>query len=774
MHQEGWAPFSAARFRRFSWGLIGLWTALVAASAGWNLSIHRAEIVADARAVAVASYERELAFRTWSAAQGEVYVRATAQTRPSPYLSAVATRDLRTESGEVLTQITPSYMDCQPPGTALEPEALHNRLVSVTPLNPANAPDAWEAAALAAVAAGRPEVFEVGEIDGRRHLRFLRPVVMDRPCLRCHSGRGLAEGRIGGAVSVAVPLEGYWTRARATIATALVGHGALWLAGMAGILLSSRGLIRNVRDREAAWTALQESEEKYRTLADNVDLGIALVGPDHRLRATNAALARWLGRPAEDLAGSLCFEALEHRGDVCPDCPGAAALATRRPAAVDVERERPDGTRAWIRLRAFPLIGADRAAAGYIRVLEDITPLKHAEQERRQLDAKVQHAQKLESLGVLAGGIAHDFNNLLTGMMGNADLALRKLPPDSPARPHLQKIDAASQRAADLTNQMLAYSGKGRFAVEPVNLSSLVEEMVRLLDTVVSKKARLTLHLAPNLPTVSMDATQGRQIVMNLITNASDALGGASGAIRVTTGVTEVDRRYLSGVYVDDDLPEGTYVYLEVGDTGCGMDRETQARVFDPFFSTKATGRGLGLAAVLGIVRGHRGAVKVYSEVGQGTTFKVFFPLAEAHRSDPAAPAAAGEGDAEALWRGSGTVLVVDDDATARSVAAAMLEERGFSVLTAADGQEGVDVFRTHGGEIEAVVLDMTMPRMNGEEVFREMRRLRPDVRVVLTSGYNEQDAINRFTEHGLAGFIQKPYRSDALLRALHAALRTA
>ena len=375
------------------------------------------------------------------------------------------------------------------------------------------------------------------------------------------------------------------------------------------------------------------------------------------------------------------------------------------------------------------------------------------EEQRRHLETQVLQAQKLESLGVLAGGIAHDFNNLLTGVLGNAQLAQYDLPPVSPVREYVEEIEQAARRAAELCRQMLAYSGKGRFVVQPIDLSEVVEEMGHLLEVSISKKAALKCDLAEGLPAITADATQIRQIILNLITNASEALGEHSGVISVSTGVMDCDRVYFRTTYLDEDLPEGRYVYVEVADTGCGMDQDTCGKIFEPFFTTKFTGRGLGLAAVLGIVRGHRGAIRVYSEPGEGTTFKVLFPAvdqpATPHRGETAAP--------EEL-RGTGTVLLVEDEEHVRKTGQHMLERMGFTVLTAVDGREGVRVFREHADEIDCVLLDLTMPNMDGVEAFQELRRIREGVPVILASGYNEQDATQRFTGKGLAGFVQKPY----------------
>ena len=392
----------------------------------------------------------------------------------------------------------------------------------------------------------------------------------------------------------------------------------------------------------------------------------------------------------------------------------------------------------------------------------DMTEQKRAERERRDLEAQVRHLQKLESLGVLAGGIAHDFNNLLTGILGNVELALMDLPATSPARASLVGIEGAAVRAADLCRQMLAYSGRGRFVIEVLDLSEIVMEMTHMLEVSISKKVRLTYNPMNNVPPVEADATQLRQIILNLITNASEAIGGGSGEISLAVGVMECDRSYLSGAFINEVLPAGTYSYLEVTDTGSGMDEETIAKIFDPFFSTKFTGRGLGLSAVLGIIRGHRGAIKVDSEPGSGTSFRVLLPAVEGaailkRRKPPVSPS----------WRGHGLILLVDDEDAVRTVAGDMLKRAGFEVVTAKDGREALAVFEDHLEEIVLVLLDLTMPAMDGEETFRELHRLKGEVPVVLCSGYDEQDVTRRVEGRGLAGFLQKPFTWEQLMTTL-------
>jgi CheY-like chemotaxis protein len=342
-----------------------------------------------------------------------------------------------------------------------------------------------------------------------------------------------------------------------------------------------------------------------------------------------------------------------------------------------------------------------------------------------------------------------------------------ELPSESPVLECLGQIETTSVRAADLCKQMLACSGKGRFVIRHLDLSHLVADTTDLLRLSISTKAVLKLELAPDLPAVSGDSTQIRQILMNLVINASDAIGDRHGLIRIATSVLAVDRAYLEGTAYSSDVEPGEFVCLEVSDNGCGMTPETVSRIFDPFFTTKFTGRGLGLAAVLGIVRGHRGAIKVYSEPGKGSTFKLLLPRTEGVAERDAVAPAGG------AWRGSGTVLVVDDEDALRNVAARLLERNGFEVEVACNGREGVEKFAAQPDRFRAVLLDLTMPQMDGEEAFREIRRIRPAARVLLMSGFSHQEAVDRFAGKGLGGFIQKPFGPQQLSQSLRTLLET-
>ncbi len=397
-------------------------------------------------------------------------------------------------------------------------------------------------------------------------------------------------------------------------------------------------------------------------------------------------------------------------------------------------------------------------------IVRDISHRKNTEKEQRDSEDKMRQTQKLESLGILAGGIAHDFNNLLMGILGNADLVLRRLPESDPSVRNLTTILTAAQRAADLSKQMLAYSGKGAFIVEALLLNDIAREMKELLEVSISKSIKLQFQLADTLPPIEADATQIRQVIMNLITNASEAIGNGPGVITVTTTSMECDRTSLSSGQLDDDLPEGTYVSCLVSDDGVGMDSATREKIFDPFFSTKFTGRGLGLAAVLGIVRGHNGAIRVVSTPNEGSEFEILLPASTA---TPVPRADDITGPVETGKKSAKFVLIVDDEETVLTTTKQMLTEYGYQVLTAKDGHSSLAIFEKNADDISVVLLDLTMPKMGGEDTLAEMRKIRKNARIIIMSGYNEQEIANRFPGDGPNDLLEKPFGIASLIKKI-------
>ena len=429
-----------------------------------------------------------------------------------------------------------------------------------------------------------------------------------------------------------------------------------------------------------------------------------------------------------------------------------------------------DGSPVWAEVNAQHCYGKDGELIGIEGNVRNVTERKLAEQKSQELTGQLQQAQKMESIGVLAGGIAHDFNNLLVGMMGNAELALLDAPEKGDMRYYLKQIFKASRKGADLVRQMLAYSGKGRFVMGEQNFNILIRDVADLLATVIGKNVQLEEQLMVDLPNVYGDKNQLTQLIMNLMTNASEALNGKHGEIVLRTGVRRLTDMDFIGMYMSSAQRAGDYVFVEVEDNGCGMDKSIRERIFDPFFTTKETGSGLGLAALLGIVRSHTGTLALQSQPEQGSCFTIYLPMLT---GKPVSEEQEQTGTFITPVALRGMVLVVDDERVVRNVAKRLLEHEGMQVITANDGNEALALFLKHANELAFVLLDLTMPKMDGEEVFHAMQRIMPDIPVLLSSGFPAEETVERLQPFGLAGFVRKPYTRKALLEEVaHIAMR--
>jgi len=414
-------------------------------------------------------------------------------------------------------------------------------------------------------------------------------------------------------------------------------------------------------------------------------------------------------------------------------------------------------------------------AAAFQYLLESYEQQILLESEERQIvSERMAEMQKLETIGVLAGGIAHDFNNLLVGVMGNAELAMLEEPHDGKQQYHLGQVVKSAHRGADLVRQMLAYSGQGQISMGQQNFNDLIRDVAELLSTVVGKQIRLNQFLMNDLPDIYGDKNQLTQLIMNLITNAAEAMQGKSGEILLRTDVCQLSRQDIASMYMPDHVKEGEFILIEVNDSGCGMSAQTQARIFDPFFTTKDTGTGLGLAALLGIVRSHGGTLSLKSELNKGSCFSIYFPqLADSQQAgsqkidDQKSEYPEVSGDFMAKSDLHGVVLVVDDEDAVRDVARRMLENEGIQVMTARNGVEAVSTFRKHANKISLVLMDLTMPEMDGEQAFHAIQTIKKDATIILSSGFPESKAAERLRCFGLAGFVCKPYTRSVLLNEI-------
>jgi two-component system, cell cycle sensor histidine kinase and response regulator CckA len=526
-------------------------------------------------------------------------------------------------------------------------------------------------------------------------------------------------------------------------------------------------IIRDDTELKRAEELLQYQLNLADAIANNAAEGLILVDKEGRLTFINRSAASMFGWSQEELVGELLHDRLRCRSPdgnwySSEECPHMKVLITGETLRSEEDFFlHKDGRLVPISSSVAP-IPSDSTIGGAVLVVRDLTQQKSSEAAERENEAALQQAQKLESIGVLAGGIAHDFNNLLTGIMGNAGLARRALNTGKTeqAASLLGDVLSASQRAADLTRQLLAYAGKGRFVIAPVDLCKLVTEVSSLIRASISKKISLVIDVPDDCPLVEADKAQLQQLVMNLVINGGEAIGDEPGTLTVrvrTERFTERRERPRSEGF---PIVTGEYVRIDVTDTGAGMDPETRNRIFEPFFTTKFLGRGLGLSAALGIVRGHRGAISVRSEPGRGTTFTVLLPVPrEARVSDRVS----GRFSVETGFQGAGIILVADDEEGVRALVSNVLGEAGYTVELAEDGQQAVERLRDLGDDVRLILLDLTMPELGGAEAATELRRMHPNTPIVAMSGYGDIEVLQRFSEAGVDEFLPKPFTPEEL-----------
>jgi PAS domain S-box-containing protein len=515
--------------------------------------------------------------------------------------------------------------------------------------------------------------------------------------------------------------------------------------------------VQDVTEQRQAERALRDSEERFRRMVEIAVEGIWIVDATGRTSFVNDRMAEMLGYTREEVLGRPCFEFFD--------------LEDREGARLEFEEQRgelhkilaaeprehhfrhKDGSSVWLDITGTPITNDSGAFTGILKMCADVTERKKNEQRFRQ-------AQKLESLGILAGGVAHDFNNLLTVIIGNANLVLERTESASPSRKMLQSLITASEQAAQLTRQLLSYAGKDQGRLQPLDLAAIVRELVPLLTAIIPKMVNLSLELEDGRHLVSADPAQLQQVLMNLVINAAESIPvNATGAVKVTVGRRTLQPEDYRDAVVLIETSDQEYVSFKVTDNGGGIDPAMQPRIFDPFFTTKFQGRGLGLATVLGIVKGLGGTLAVRSAPGQGSVFTVLLPAVQAAAARAEPPRSRSPGPAAA---GVGTILFVDDDAALRAIAQQTLEEHGYRVLLADNGRQAIAVASAHP-EVRAVVLDLTMPVMGGDSAGPILRSLRPDVPLILSSGYAAWDALERVGSGVAAAFLEKPYQPDVL-----------
>ena len=518
------------------------------------------------------------------------------------------------------------------------------------------------------------------------------------------------------------------------------------------LLRVNQELIRENTERKRAEEALAASESKFRALLESASEAVLAVDSAGRIAFVNASAEKMFGFERRELAGkpleALLPGIIDHMNEALRDL--SPTQHPTKGSGLELAGNRKNGSQFPIEISlSFAVANGERLG---LALVTDIT-------ERKRIEESLRQGQKLESMGLLAGGVAHDFNNLLTAILGNASLLAEEVP--AGAAHHVNALISGAEKAAQITRQLLAYAGKGRFLITDLDLSSLVRENAALFRVSVPKGIEIKLNLKEDLPRIHADAGQIQQVLMNLVLNAAEAIGDAApGTIGIGTGEEDIPENH-------SEAPAGRYVRIMVSDTGCGMSEATKAQIFDPFFTTKVYGRGLGLSAVLGILRSCAATIEIDSKPGSGTTFKLLFPAVE---PDVASSDSAAEGIGA---RKSATILVVDDEDGVRAFAVAALSRAGYTVLQAAHGKEAVDLIASNR-PVDLVLLDVTMPVMSGREALEEIRKLQPNLKVMVTSGYGSEEARRLIVSAGKeAGFLQKPYTAQRLLHFIDSAVQS-
>lgn len=733
---------------KYSFYLAGVWTSLVLASLFWSLHRVHEGHMENARIEARTLYDMTLAYRSWDMSHGNVYVPITDKISPQPFRTA-GRHDL-TGKGKKAALVNPAWMTLEVFDALRSQSSLPviNHITSLRYLNPLNKPDAWEEKGLRDFERGSSEVSAMQFIEGRPYMRLMKPFTTQESCLKCHGSQGYKPGDIRGGMSIAIPLNLHFQAEAKEKKAVAATHAVFWIIGMGGVILFNR----NVRSTQAR---IAEREEKYRLLFEKNPhpMWVYDLETFAFLTVNNSAIDHY-GYSRDEFL-SMTIKDIRPGEDVPALVENVSRVTDRVDHAGIWRHRKKDGSVIFVEITSHVLDFAGRRAE---------LVLAHDVSDRKRLEDELRHSQKLEAVGLLAGGVAHDFNNILTAIIGYSSLMKLKLQEKDPLTHNVDEVIASAERGALLTQSLLAFSRKQIMKPQLLDLNRIIEQAARLLVRLIGEDIKLEIIPGRGKITVIADSGQMEQVLMNLATNARDSMP-EGGYLTLETGRIVLDQRFIAA---HNYGKPGEYAVITISDTGIGMDKKTAIRIFEPFFTTKELGRGtgLGLSIVYGIVKQHNGFINVYTEPGQGTTFKIYLPFAIKSGEQ-----AGKVGSPAALKSGTETILVAEDDMHVRALVRSVLEEFGYRVIEAADGEDALSKVRHYREEIQLLLLDVIMPKKNGKEVYEEARRLIPGIRALFSSGYTA-DIVHKkgILDEGL-NFISKPVSPSELVRKVREVL---
>ena len=736
--------------------VIGLiWSVVICVSMVWNIHREREQTLALAKREAFAVLNKDEAIRFWAVSHAAVYVPADDRTPPNPLLDHMPDRDITTPSGIALTMINHAYMLKQIMHDYAEQSGIKGRLTSLKPYSPENYPDAWEKEALESFERGSQEAYEYTSDEGTLYLRFMRPVIAKKPCLKCHGAQGYREGDIRGGIEVSLPMAPLKTNEIRNITDLAATHGLIWLLGAVGIGTGARRIMRSITERTQAMTALRQSEKKFLRIFNAINDAIFIHDITGRIIEVNDQCCQRLGYSREELLKLSLFDL------VVPDHAQLIRekigyLTNQERVLFEADRITKEGKRLSMEISARTIeIEGETAIASVER---DIT-------DRKRMELELLKVTQLESLGVLAGGIAHDFNNLLHGILGNISLAKLHLRPEDKAYRFLKQSESAYSLAMSLTNQLITFSRGGA----PLKKTFLIGDLIRdsAQFTLSGSNIKCKFLIPDGCCPVEADEGQMRQVIQNIVINAKEAMPGG-GIIQISVEETSVREKELP------PLEEGAYVKISAKDHGPGIPKENLARIFDPYFSTKGMGTqkglGLGLAICYSIVRSHAGHITVESDLGVGTTFHIYLPRS----GKDVEPAPEGQKSPPA---NSGRILIMDDEQTVTDVAEGFLRLKGYEVVVARDGAAAIELYKEAklaGRPFDLVILDLTIPGgMGGLDTMQSLHATDPFIKAVVSSGYSNDPVLRDYERYGFKGALIKPYTIETLRELIATIIKT-